>query len=187
MAELADATYIAPSRGARGSAWTEEPDLRRRARQRRVARDLVELSRLQRGGERAERIPVDLAHLVHTICSDYAQTRVAGPDTLVVPTDSRRLSRVLMALLDNAHLHGGSPVEVRYDRCAILVCDGGCGFSPALLARATEPFVTGDRSRGRGIGLGLAIASRQAALLGVELELGNAVGGGATARLCFSV
>jgi signal transduction histidine kinase len=186
MAELADATYTAPSRVARGSAWIEEPDVRRRARQRRVARDLVELSRLQRGGERAEPIPVDLARLVHTICADYAQTTVAGPDPLVVTTDPRRLSRVLIALLDNAHLHGGAPVEVRYDRSAIVVCDGGCGFSPPLLARAAEPFVTGDRSRGCGIGLGLAIASRQAALLGVELELGNAAGGGATARLRFS-
>ena len=43
------------------------------------------------------------------------------------------------------------------------------------------------RAAGRGVGLGLAIAARQAAVLGAELHLSNAPGGGAVARLCFDV
>src|SRR5581483_8363591 len=98
-----------------------------------------------------------------------------------VSTDSRRLARILFALLDNAHRHGAPPVELEYGEREIAVSDGGAGFPPALLARATEPFVAG----GRGLGLGLAIAARQAALLGARLELGNRPQGGAYAIVRF--
>jgi signal transduction histidine kinase len=166
--------------------WESIVRARRYARARRLARDLVELSRLDRGGERAERAPADLARMVEAIRVDYPQLEVAGPERLVVSTDSRRLSRILFVLLENAHVHGAPPVSLRYDAVAIVIRDGGDGFAPSLLERATEPFVAADRWRGRGLGLGLAIASRQAALLGAELELANSDGGGAQAVLRFA-
>ncbi|MGA2757411.1 MAG: HAMP domain-containing sensor histidine kinase [Solirubrobacteraceae bacterium] len=167
------------------TAWFEAPDARRQARGRRVARDLVELSRLQRGDERAQQAQVDLAVFLRQICAGYGQLSIAGPDSLVVSSDPRRLARVLSALLDNAALHGKPPIAVRYDTSEIVIEDSGGGFEPKLLERATEPFVTGSRARGRGIGLGLAIAARQAALLGADLRLNNGPTGGASARLCF--
>jgi len=148
-----------------------------------VARDLVELSRLQSGAERVELTELDLAALLRTICADYPDVEIAGPTQLQLSTDSRRLARVLFTLLDNAFLHGAAPVVVSFDAAEIRVEDGGGGFAARVLERVTQPFVTGDRSHGRGVGLGLAIASRHAALLGGELELSNSPRGGAIARL----
>jgi len=184
MAEPAHATAAPPQRVGRLS--DDAPDSRRHARERRVARDLIELSRLQGGGERADCVPLDLATLVRAICADYPQLHVEGPQNLPVSTDSRRLARILFALLDNAYLHGAPPVSVTFDATEIAVSDSGHGLATGVLARATEPFVTGERARGRGVGLGLAIAARQAALLGAELQLCNAAHGGAVARLCFA-
>jgi signal transduction histidine kinase len=184
MAEPAHAIAAPPQRIGRVS--DDAPETRRHARERRVARDLVELSRLQGGGERADCVPLDLATLVRAICADYPQLRIDGPQNLPVSTDARRLARVLFALLDNAYLHGAPPVSVTYDATEIAISDSGPGLAAGLLPRATEPFVTGERARGRGVGLGLAIAARQAALLDAELRVGNVAGGGAVARLCFA-
>ena len=184
MAEPANAIAAPPQRVGRVS--DDAPDSRRHARERRVARDLVELSRLQGGGERADCAPLDLATLVRAICADYPQLHVDGPHNLPVSTDSRRLARVMFALLDNAYLHGAPPVSVTYDATEIAISDSGPGLAAGLLSRVTEPFVTGERGRGRGVGLGLAIAARQAALLGAELQVSNAADGGAVARLCFA-
>jgi signal transduction histidine kinase len=189
MPALPSATAAQPSRAALSRspepAWYDSPDCRRAARGRRVARDLVELSRLQRGEERARRAVVDLAGLLRGLCADYPQLHVEGPDPLFFDTDARRLARVLSALLENACLHGAPPIRVRYDVAEIVVQDGGPGLEPQLLGRATEPFVTGRRAPQRGVGLGLAIAARQAAVLGAELRLSNAPCGGAVAALCF--
>jgi len=179
----------APGAAGRDAArdWDVPPQSRRYARERRLARDLVELSRLQRGAERAECAELDLARLVAAIRADYPQLALEGPDHALVSTDSRRLARILFVLLDNAHLHGAAPVSVRYDEAAIVVRDGGPGFAPALLARLTEPFVTAKRAHGRGLGLGLAIAARHAELLGARLELTNHADGGAQAIVRFRV
>jgi signal transduction histidine kinase len=187
MPERPPTTAAQPSRAARSpeTAWYDSPDCRREARGRRVARDLVELSRLQRGDERALRTVVDLAGLLRSLCVDYPQLHVEGPDPLFLDTDARRLARVLSTLLDNACLHGAPPIRVRYDAGEIVVQDGGPGLEPQLLGRATEPFVTGRRAPRRGVGLGLAIAARQAAVLGAELRLSNAPCGGAVAALRF--
>ncbi len=177
---------VGPRRGAEAE-WYEGPDVRRDARERRLARDLVELMRLQRGDEQVERTQIDLASLLRAVCADYPRLCIAGPDPLPFSTDSRRLARVLSTLLDNALRHGAPPISVRYDAAEIVVQDAGPGLEPRLLERATEPFVTGRPAAGRGVGLGLAIAARQAAVLGAELHLSNAPGGGAVARLCFDV
>ena len=186
MAELAQAIEApSPRRGrpAGALAWEQAPASLRQARGRRVARELVELSRLQNGGEHADLQPLDLAALLRTICADYAGLQVEGPLRLPLVTDSRRLARIVFTLLDNAYLHGAPPVRVVYDAAQIRVEDSGGGFAPRVLARVAEPFVTGDRSHGRGVGLGLAIAARHARLFGAELELSNAPAGGAVARL----
>lgn len=163
----------------------EVPAARRYARERRVARDLVELSRLERGAERAECAPVDIARLLGAIRTDYPRVAVEGPPSAIVHTDSRRLARVLFLVLDNAHVHGSSPVDIRFDEAEIVVRDGGPGFTQRMLQRATEPFVTGEHADPRGVGLGLAIASRQVALLGGTLEMANHAHGGARVAVRF--
>jgi signal transduction histidine kinase len=188
MAEPAQAIDSGHPHGGRLAAvamdWAEaDPGAIRQARGRRVARDLVELSRLQSGAERLELTELDLAALLGSVCADYQGLRLEGPRALRMCTDSRRLARVLFTLLDNAYLHGAPPVTVSFDAGGISVEDSGSGFSPRVLARATQPFVTGERSRGRGVGLGIAIAARQVTLLGGELELTNSPCGGAIARV----
>jgi signal transduction histidine kinase len=169
--------------GALTNRWDESSGTLRQARGRRVARDLVELSRLQGGAERAELIELDLAALLRTICADYPDLELKGPAQLRMTTDSRRLARVLFTLLDNAYLHGAPPVTVSFDAGEIRVEDCGRGFAARVLEHVAQPFITGERSRGRGIGLGIAIAARQATVLGADLELSNSPSGGGVARL----
>ncbi|MEK9720183.1 MAG: ATP-binding protein, partial [Quisquiliibacterium sp.] len=52
----------------------------------------------------------------------------------------------------------------------LRVRDNGPGFSPAMLARAFEPYVTSKR---RGTGLGLAIVRKIADEHGARIDLGN--------------
>jgi signal transduction histidine kinase len=184
MAELANAIAVPQPHVVRLD--DDAPDSRRHARERRLARDLVELSRLQRGHERAECAPVDLATLLRAVCAEFPHLHLEGPQNLPVSTDSRRLARVLFALLENAYLHGTPPVSVGFDATEIVIRDSGPGLPAGLLSRATEPFVSGERTRGRGVGLGLAIAAHQAALLDAELDVSNATAGGAVVRLRFA-
>jgi signal transduction histidine kinase len=188
MAEQAQVEIgAAYPRGGRFSSastvWDEAPGGLRQARGRRVARDLVELSRLQKGAERLELTELDLAALLRSICSDYPKLLLEGPARLQMRTDSRRLARVLFTLLDNAYLHGAPPVTVSFDAAGISVQDCGNGFAARVLERAAQPFVTGEHAGGRGVGLGIAIAARQAWLLGGDLELGNSPTGGALVRV----
>lgn len=166
--------------------WDDPAARRRRARQRRLAHDLVELSRLDRGLERAELAPVDLARLLHAVSADYPDLSLDGPPAAHIETDSRRLARVLFVLLDNAQLHGAPPITLRYDEEAIVVSDEGRGFPANVLARAAEPFVTGRGTDGRGVGLSLAVARRHAALLGATLLIGNGEFGGAAVEVRFA-
>ena len=191
---MSEATTIAPHAleleelelAASLERWDDPAARRRRARERRLAHDLVELSRLDHGLERAEPAPVDLGRLLRALTTDYPGLSLEGPASVRVETDSRRLARVLFVLLDNAQLHGDPPVVVRYDECAIAVSDAGAGFPANGLAHAAEPFVTGRGTGGRGVGLSLAIARRQAALLGAELLIGNGRGGGAIVTVRFA-
>jgi signal transduction histidine kinase len=165
----------------------QSPDVRRYARERRLARDLVELSRLERGVERAEHAKVDLARLLGAIGADYPGLEVEGGARVIVQSDSRRLARILFVVLDNAYVHGAPLVSVRYDEASIAVSDSGPGFTARVIEHATEPFVADRRTWPRGVGLGLAIAARQAALLDARLGLANVPGAGAQVTLQFGV
>ena len=64
----------------------------------------------------------------------------------------------------------------------VEVADNGCGLPAEARDRLTEPYVT---TRVRGTGLGLAIVKKIVEEHGGTLELGDAPGGGALARLRF--
>lgn len=68
----------------------------------------------------------------------------------------------------------------------IRITDTGPGLTPNLLTRLFEPFVQGDSALTRekgGTGLGLAISRRLARLMGGDLTVRNAPGGGAAFTL----
>jgi signal transduction histidine kinase len=168
-------------------SWTEHPvGSRHSPRAGRVARQLVELARLTRGFEVADMHDIEIVAFLRTVLRDYPGVAMSSPvDALWQRTDSRRLATVLFAVLDNAMLHGGSPVQVRLSAVAIVITDHGPGFPARVLADGAKPFSPGSRVTGRGVGLGLAIADAQTRLLGGTLRLANTRTAGARVTIDF--
>ncbi|MFI8434024.1 sensor histidine kinase [Streptomyces sp. NPDC079020] len=146
--------------------------------------DLLEISRLDAGAERARLDPVPLGELVADVVRRTAtDTRVTAGDARVVETDPRRVERVVVNLVTNAHRHGAAPVEVTVTGARIVVRDHGPGFPAALLDQGPQRFRTGASERRYGHGLGLTVAQGQAGVLGARLTFANAPDGGAVATL----
>lgn len=149
-----------------------------------LVEDLLEISRLDAGAERARLDPVPLGELVADVVRRTGtDTRVSVADAEVVETDPRRVERIVVNLVANAHRHGAAPVEVTVTGARIAVRDHGPGFPPDLLERGPQRFRTGASERGRGHGLGLTVAQGQAEVLGARLDFADAPGGGALATL----
>ncbi|MEU8670204.1 HAMP domain-containing sensor histidine kinase [Streptomyces anulatus] len=149
-----------------------------------LVEDLLEISRLDAGAERARLDPVPLGELVADVVRRTGtDARVDAGAAEVVETDPRRVERIVVNLVTNAHRHGAAPVEVTVTGARIAVRDHGPGFPPDLLERGPQRFRTGASERGRGHGLGLTVAQGQAEVLGARLTFANAPGGGAFAIL----
>ncbi|MFG2990862.1 sensor histidine kinase [Streptomyces sp. NPDC048257] len=155
-----------------------------------LTEDLLEISRLDSGVERADLARVELGRAVERAVVGAG----AGPDAsvrvvrdAVVLTDRRRLDRILTNLLANAGRHGRPPVEVTVEGPVVVVRDHGPGYPPELIEQGPQRFRTGDPGRGRGHGLGLTIVMGQAAVLDIEVGFANAPGGGAVTTLRLPV
>lgn len=149
-----------------------------------LVEDLLEISRLDAGEERAEARAVPVGDAVEaSLARTGLPTRLTVTGDAVAQTDPRRLDRIITNLVVNAHRHGRAPVEITVDGTAITVRDHGPGFPRDLLANGPQRFRTGAAERGRGHGLGLTIAAGQARVLGATLTFANATGGGAVATL----
>ncbi|MGC5014153.1 sensor histidine kinase [Streptosporangium sp. DT93] len=172
--------------------------------------DLLEISRLDAGDERADRQPVPLADLVreslHRLgvpadlrtTDDLRTTACDGDDAAggaadggggggagaTVVTDPRRLERIIANLVLNARTHGAGPVEITVGSHRVVVRDHGPGFPPDLLANLNDGqaqrFRTGRAERGRGHGLGLTIVLGHARVIGAALRFADPPGGGAS-------
>jgi signal transduction histidine kinase len=146
--------------------------------------DLLEVSRLAADVDSGRLEPHRLTELLQRAVASTglpAELRL-GQDTPAL-TEPRRLERIVVNLVANAHRHGAAPVVLTLDRGAITVRDHGPGFPAELIAHGPRPFRTGTPGRGRGSGLGLAIATGHAHLIGAELTFTNAPDGGAVATL----
>ncbi|MER6046621.1 HAMP domain-containing sensor histidine kinase [Streptomyces sp. NPDC001793] len=146
--------------------------------------ELLEISRLDAGAERADLAPCPLGPLVEDCVRRAgleAEVRITGG--AVVDTDPRRLDRIVANLVANAHRHGRPPVEVTVAGAVVTVRDHGPGFPDALLTDGPQRFRTGARERGRGHGLGLTIALGQAHVIGAGMDFANAADGGAIATV----
>ncbi|MGW2338049.1 ATP-binding protein [Streptomyces sp. NPDC001685] len=149
-----------------------------------LVEDLLEISRLDAGAERAEARPVPLAEAVaESLSRTGLETPLVTHDAACVETDPRRLDRIVTNLVVNAHRHGRQPVEVTVADTTVTVRDHGPGFPEDLLADGPQRFRTGTPERGRGHGLGLTIALGQARVIGAELSFANSPDGGAVATL----
>ncbi|WJV50853.1 sensor histidine kinase [Streptomyces flavofungini] len=154
--------------------------------------DLLEISRLDAGAERADAQPVPLGELVtESVRRTGLDTRITVVGDTTVETDPRRVDRIVTNLVLNAHRHGGSPVEVTVATDAttgpgavtVVVRDHGPGFPADLLDHGPQRFRTGAAERGHGHGLGLTIALGHTQVVGGRLTFSNADPHGAVATL----
>ncbi|WP_443055793.1 ATP-binding protein [Streptomyces sp. NBC_00690] len=149
-----------------------------------LVEDLLEISRLDAGAEAADERIVPVGNVVEeSVTRTGLPTRTVIVHDQRVPTDPRRLDRIITNLVLNAHRHGREPVEVRVDGTSVTVRDHGPGFPESLLANGPQRFRTGVAERGHGHGLGLTIALGQARVIGATLHFSNAEDGGAIAAL----
>lgn len=145
-----------------------------------LARDILSLSRLERGEEehRQDFQPTNLADVLASAANLVRpQAQAAGirlvvrpAESLVIPCDARLVEQALVNLALNAVRHSGSPdVELSLaateNGAAFTVVDHGIGLHEADRARVFERFFRVDKARSRdqgGTGLGLAIVKHVA-------------------------
>jgi PAS domain S-box-containing protein len=129
-----------------------------------LVEDLLDLSRIQRGGDDGAVLVVDVEQWVAraletALPPDGIRVSQHVEAGLSVRGNPDRLKRALVNLLANAYHHGGPKVSVRAYRdgadVVVLVDDDGDGVPVGLVAELFEPFTRHDA--GRGAGLGLAI------------------------------
>jgi len=114
----------------------------------------------------------------------------------LIEGDAQQLRQVVHNLLQNAQdasepsssvmlMTRWSPARMRVK---LTVLDEGPGFSPNILQRAFEPYVT---TKAKGTGLGLAVVKKIADEHGARLDIANRVEEGvvkgAQVSLSFSV
>ena len=142
----------------------------------RLVLDLLDLARLDSGIASFDRVPVDLAQVLHGLVEKFAplarQSQVdLGVEIEELPViygDPDRLAQVFTNLVENAlkHSPAGGRVSINArsadGQVEVSVADSGEGIPPEEQSRIFERFYQVDKSRQggskRGVGLGLAIA-----------------------------
>lgn len=174
-----------------------------------ILNEILDLSKIEAGRMEIESAPFELAALIRSVGALHApkaeekglKFSIEAPETasLVLLGDSGRLRQILNNLLANAikFTSKGSvtlrvSLDVRPNDVAAQfdVTDTGPGIDAATRARLFQPFVQADASTTRsfgGTGLGLAIAKALANLMGGELGLNSAPGGGSTFHLRIDI
>lgn len=174
-----------------------------------IIADLLDLSRADSGAVSVERVPVTLNDVAEEAVREHRPAADAAGHTLElvtdpagvrVHTDPSRVQQVLTNLLSNAVKYtpppgritvlvegeaGGNGDRPRSGRwTAIRVSDTGPGIPPDQRDIIFDEFTRLDEHAGvKGHGLGLAISRRLARILGGDLTVGDAPGGGATFTL----
>jgi two-component system, OmpR family, phosphate regulon sensor histidine kinase PhoR len=167
-----------------------------------LVRDLLDLSRVERGTLDVE--PVDLVGLVKEVAggfADLADERHITLDTELGPDvamrgDRAQLGLLLSNLIDNAlrHTPGRGTVCVRLGavegRAVLQVADTGEGIPAAELPRVFERFYRVDKARARqtgGTGLGLAIVRHVAEAHGGSVRVDSELARGTTFTVTLPV
>jgi signal transduction histidine kinase len=163
--------------------------------------ELVDLARVDAGELTIERRDTNLVTSIRRIVDDHqaqaarkSMTLSFSPpaDSLWMQTDSARVRHVIENLLSNAlkYTPAGGTIDVALRvveregtqrQACISVRDDGPGVPKELRERIFDPFyrVPSSEHGVPGSGLGLAISRRIAGLLGGDLSVTDAPGGGA--------
>jgi two-component system, OmpR family, phosphate regulon sensor histidine kinase PhoR len=167
-----------------------------------LARDLLDLSRVERGTLDVE--PVDLVGLVKEVVGGYADRAEERRITLsselqpgvAMRGDRAQLGLLLSNLIDNAlrYTTAKGTVCVRLDaaesRAVIQVSDTGQGIPAGELSRVFERFYRVDKARARqtgGTGLGLAIVRHVAEAHGGTVRVDSELARGTTFTVTLPV
>jgi two-component system phosphate regulon sensor histidine kinase PhoR len=167
-----------------------------------LVRDLLDLSRVERGALHVE--PVDLVGLVKEVAgghADRAEERRIRLETelrpgITVRGDRAQLGLLLSNLIDNAlrHTPANGTVCIRLDpaesRAVLQVADSGEGIPTGELPRVFERFYRVDKARARqtgGTGLGLAIVRHVAEAHGGTVRVDSELGRGSTFTVTLPV
>ena len=160
-----------------------------------LARDLLDLSRVERGTLDVE--PVDLVGLTKEVADGYtdlAEERRVRLHTELQPQlslrgDRAQLGLLVSNLLDNAlrHTAAKGTVRIRLEaaegRAVLQVVDTGEGIPAGELSRVFERFYRVDKARARqtgGTGLGLAIVRHVAEAHGGTVRVDSELGRGSS-------
>jgi two-component system OmpR family sensor kinase len=160
------------------------------ARMRKLATELLDLSRLESGALELRPEPTDVGQLARDIAGEFtpaagehdAELRVeAAPEPIEVECDPERVAQVLRILLDNALVHtpAGTTIVVSAARAdghvTLEVADTGLGIRHQTMPHIFEPFYT-SADGARGAGLGLAIARELAERMHGQLTVRSVPG-----------
>jgi two-component system, OmpR family, phosphate regulon sensor histidine kinase PhoR len=167
-----------------------------------LARDLLDLSRVERGTMDVE--PVDLVGLVKEVVGGYADRAEERRITLsselqlgvAVRGDRAQLGLLLSNLVDNALRYTAAKgtvcvrLEAAESRAVIQVSDTGQGIPASELSRVFERFYRVDKARARqtgGTGLGLAIVRHVAEAHGGTVRVDSELARGTTFTVTLPV
>ena len=141
-------------------------------RMRRLAVELLDLSRLEAGALELRPEPTDVGQLAREVAAEFTPaaarhesdvTLDLRPEPIELECDPERVAQVLRILLDNAlrHTPPGTGVRVSAARAnghvRLEVSDRGLGINRQNMPHIFEPFFTSNE-QAQGAGLGLAIA-----------------------------
>jgi signal transduction histidine kinase len=140
-------------------------------RLRKLAIELLDLSKLEAGSLELRREPTDVAELARAVTTEFTpalanhdshlELRLQHPPIRAV-CDRERVGQIMRILIDNAlaHTPRGTEIFVSASRddghVRLAVRDHGLGIHRTVLPRIFEPFFTSDDAQGSGLGLAIA-------------------------------
>ncbi len=169
-------------------------------RMRKLATELLDLSRLESGALELRPEPTDVGQLARDVAGEFTPAAAQHDAALEVRTarepieiecDPERVAQVMRILLDNALVHtpSGTAISVSAARVdghvTLEVSDTGLGIRNQTMPHIFEPFYT-SADGARGAGLGLAIARELADRMSGELSV-RSVPGATTFKLTLPV
>jgi two-component system OmpR family sensor kinase len=159
-------------------------------RMRKLATELLDLSRLESGALELRPEPTDVGQLAREVAAEFTPAAQRHDSIVVLELDDNpieldcdpeRVAQVLRILLDNALVHtpAGTGVRVSADRrnghVRLEVSDRGLGIKRQNMPHIFEPFFTSNEEA-QGAGLGLAIARELAERMQGRLTVRSAPG-----------
>ena len=160
------------------------------ARLRKLATELLDLSRLESGSLELRPEPTDVGRLARDIAGEFTPAASAHDadlevravtEPIEIECDPERVAQVMRILLDNALVHtpAGTTIVVSAARedghVTLEVADSGLGIRHQTMPHIFEPFFT-SADGARGAGLGLAIARELAERMHGQLTVRSVPG-----------